>query len=111
MLNMYYDWEKANIDLLEKIDAHVSEEKTIDYLIENDRFIATFEKDENYNILRDVIRFYVDYVLNEKTGFLGIYEFIIDDYFDNKQIVDYQKGISRVTVNPDKTIKCHKITL
>ena len=111
LVNMYFDWEKANMDLLEKIDAHVSEEKTIDYLIENDRFIATFEKDENYNILRDVIRFYVDYVLNEKTGFLGIYEFIIDDYFDNKQIVDYQKGISRVTVNPDKTIKCHKITL
>ena len=108
---MYFDWEKANMDLLEKIDAHVSEEKTIDYLIENDRFIATFEKDENYNILKDVVRFYVDYVLNEKTGFLGIYEFIIDDYFDNKQIVDYQKGISRVTVNPDKTIKCNKMML
>lgn len=111
LVNMYFDWEKANMDLLEKIDAHVSEEKTIDYLIENDRFIATFEKDENYNILKDVIRFYVDYVLNEKTGFLGIYEFIIDDYFDNKQIVDYQKGISRVTVNPDKTIKCNKMML
>ncbi|MBQ2422874.1 MAG: radical SAM protein, partial [Clostridia bacterium] len=35
MLNMYYDWEKANIDLLENLDKTVLDKDVADYLLEN----------------------------------------------------------------------------
>ena len=111
MLDMYYDWEKANFDLLKNLDSATVNKDSANHLIENDKFIQTFEKDEHYQIIKDVIRFYADYVLYKKRGSLGVYGFIVDDYFDNKEIADYQKGLSRVTVSADGTVKINKMKL
>lgn len=111
MINMYYDWEKANADFLEKTDKHVLNEKAVEYLAQNDRFISNFEKDERYPLLKEIIRFSMDLSAPKDKCVTGIYNFIVDDLINKEKIENYQKGITRATMCPDGTNKFSKIKM
>lgn len=109
LINMYYDFAKANQEILQQTKA-MPVSKQLLRLLANDRFIAMFQEDEYYNVMVDFYRMtavkYSD-ELKQRRSVTAIYCFSPREIEHKTRLQDYSRNRSIVTytIQPDETLK------
>lgn len=94
LLDMYYDYARANAQVLEEAGEEIVK------VLRGDRFIKTFAADENYDLMLDIWRLKVaqnsEKVLQGGT-LTGIYCFSPNELVRCERLQDYQRSLAVVT--------------